>query len=175
MKIFLVTGESFTVPGRLMKPFPTRELANIEAARMVNILLEEVDMNGNARPGNWEPPLLDARQERAAQLGLKDARYLSTDDDGHVGITEVDMPDVENNDAEDAARWRALMASDRIWVMNEDGFKFGPDGSVQPGQRGQLHIGIKFWDKYPVKDAGHTQAQSRAVLTAYVDHIRSAK
>ena len=172
MKIYLVTGESFLVPGKPMKPFLTLEAADAEAASMVNILLEETDCAADARPENWKIALADARHARAMQLEYDSVSDIEPDEDGYVEIIEFDIPDA-NGLYEDAARWRALMASDRIRMMGAAGFKFAPDGSIVAEDRGELHIGMEFWNKHPAKDdPRYPQEQCRRVLEAYVDHIR---
>lgn len=75
---------------------------------------------------------------------------------------------------EDAARWRALMSSQRIRVMGSAGFSITPDGARLPAEP-RLHMGVEFWD---IHDAAHPcaefpQEKCRAQLIAYVDRIRS--
>ncbi|TCU34089.1 hypothetical protein [Rhizobium azibense] len=93
MKIYLVTGGSFTVPGKPMKPFPSLEQANAEAASMVNILREEVDLDNSATAANWKASLEEARAARMEELGLDpETDELSDDRDGFVEIVEMEMP-----------------------------------------------------------------------------------
>lgn len=76
---------------------------------------------------------------------------------------------------EDAERWRALMASQRIRVMGSAGLcRDGDRIMVLPG--GRMHLGVELWN---VHDAPHPSAEfpqesSRELLTFYVDQIRAA-
>lgn len=77
---------------------------------------------------------------------------------------------------EDAERWRALMASQRIRVMGSAGFHWRKPGEkigVRPGD--YMHIGVEFWN---VHEAAHPSAEfpqehSRELLTFYADRIRA--
>jgi hypothetical protein len=53
----------------------------------------------------------------------------------------------EQSDAVDAARWRALMASERIRIMGSAGFKLDGGDALVPA-RDDLHIGVELWSKH---------------------------
>lgn len=94
-KVYLVEAEHWFIGGTPRKAFATRELANVEAASLVNMLrkdvdpLKEVGMPATATPSNWEEKLQEARKVRA-RLFECDPDDLG-EDDGDVWITELDV------------------------------------------------------------------------------------
>lgn len=70
----------------------------------------------------------------------------------------------------EAARWRALISSDRIRVMGVAGFDCASDGSVTLREGpGWHHMGLEVWDSHPAK-GDESDVRGRKVLLAYVDH-----
>jgi len=69
------------------------------------------------------------------------------------------------SEALDAARWRALMASQRITAMGWAGFDAKPDG-------GYRHLTLNFWTHNEGGDTPDTHG--REMLTKYVDTIIAA-
>lgn len=81
-------------------------------------------------------------------------------------------PPIEGRDADverDAARWRALMSSDRIRMMGRAGFDTAADGTITLRDwDGWHHMGIEVWDRHPAK-GDDSDSHGRKVLLAYVD------
>lgn len=80
-------------------------------------------------------------------------------------------PPIEGRDADverDAARWRALMSSDRIRMMGCAGFDFADDGTVNLRAGVGHHMGVEVWDKHPAR-GDDCDTRGRKVLLAYVD------
>lgn len=68
---------------------------------------------------------------------------------------------------DDALRWRALLASDRIRVLGRAGWKETED---------YWHIGVDFYSTFPEdQDVGVEKGYGISYLTAYADHIREMK
>jgi hypothetical protein len=88
--VFLVQGEHFSNPGNPMKVFATEAGAAAEAASLVNLLLDWVDLPKDATAENWEAKLLEARQKRAADFEIDDLDDLE-EDDGDVWVTKMEV------------------------------------------------------------------------------------
>lgn len=70
-KIYLVEAEHFSVPGRPLKAFKTREAAVVEAIDLVNIMLRDRAIRDQAAwlstvPETWEADLADLQEEFGA-------------------------------------------------------------------------------------------------------------
>lgn len=77
----------------------------------------------------------------------------------------------EGENARDAARWRALIGSDRIRMMGCAGFDTAQDGTVTLRDwDGWHHFGMEVWDKHPAK-GDDSDSHGRKVLMAYVDAL----
>jgi len=80
-----------------------------------------------------------------------------------------------STDHTDAARWRALMSSQRIRVMGSAGLHRDQAGKLAARSDGRVHIGVEFWS---IHDAPHPSAEfpqegSREILTFYADFLRA--
>ena len=76
---------------------------------------------------------------------------------------------------EDAERWRALIASQRIRVMGSAGlYRDGDRHKKRSG--GRMHLGVELWNVHdaPHPSAEFPQERSREMLIFYVDQIRAA-
>jgi hypothetical protein len=77
-------------------------------------------------------------------------------------------------DAEDAARWRALMSSQRVRVIGSAGLVDPTTGNLRMPPDGYIHIGIELWSlhnaPHPSKD--FPQDRCREQLTFYADFLR---
>lgn len=86
----------------------------------------------------------------------------------------------------DAARWRALMSSQRMHFMGAAGFTFTPKDGDEKNRKmvnltpsattpiNNLHFGMEFWDKFPnEKYPEHSDSFERELLTVYVDELIS--
>lgn len=81
--------------------------------------------------------------------------------------------------AQDAARWRALLASQRMHFMGCAGFELQPEDEKtrdnltpvpMPGT--YMHFGMEFWSEHPAHgDPRYPDNFERRLLTAYVDEI----
>ena len=67
------------------------------------------------------------------------------------------------DDAEDAARWRAMLASQRVRVL----------GTAHLGEP-YAHIGLELWGQYPGVIPSMQDANRSAVI-AYADGLRKAQ
>jgi len=76
---------------------------------------------------------------------------------------------------EDAERWRALMASQRIRVMGSAGI-YSMEADLRAPTDGYMHMGVEFWSLHrsvhPSKD--FPQERCREALTFYADQLRAA-
>jgi hypothetical protein len=75
-----------------MSAHANRESANREAASLVNMLREAIDLPQSATAEDWEPQLEDARKHRAVQIEC-DVDELD-DSDGDVWIMELELEGV---------------------------------------------------------------------------------
>ena len=91
MNVYILQGTHFSVTGRIMEVF-TYLIgpggAQEHALRLVNMAREEVDLPHGEDPEKFEHYMLEARDKRAADLGLPSAESLHDDDDAAVWITE---------------------------------------------------------------------------------------
>ena len=95
MNIFVVQGDHPSIPGHIMKFYATRALANIEAANIVNLLLNDYTddeddspiIAADATAETWEAKCLEYRQHVADDMDV-DLDHLDNDDAGDVWITE---------------------------------------------------------------------------------------
>jgi hypothetical protein len=80
-----------------------------------------------------------------------------------------------NRLVEDAERWRALMASQRIRIMGAAGWVLNSDGT-RTRKNGPMHLGLELWSEHPAvhPSAEYPQGHCRALLVTYVDEIRQA-
>jgi hypothetical protein len=76
---------------------------------------------------------------------------------------------------EDAERWRALMASQRIRVMGSSGLYWDDDGRVHRRADGHMHLGVELWNQHeaPHPSAEFPQDRCRELLTFYVARVRA--
>lgn len=88
--IFILQGVHFHVPGNQLSAHATKASADIEAASLVNEMLEWIELPQDAKPETWEADLLRARKARAEQMGCDDPDDLG-DDDCDVWITELPL------------------------------------------------------------------------------------
>lgn len=88
-KIYIVRATHWYVPGEPIKACATREVANREAASIVNDLRNDLAMTHSASVTSWKKPLLDARRKRARELATKVENLGS--DDADVWITELEI------------------------------------------------------------------------------------
>ncbi|KAF0102191.1 MAG: hypothetical protein FD144_2626 [Rhodospirillaceae bacterium] len=79
-----------------------------------------------------------------------------------------------STDYTDAARWRALMSSQRIRVMGSAGLRRDEAGNLTVRSDGHLHIGVEFWSVHESRhpSAEYPQERSREILTFYADFLR---
>jgi hypothetical protein len=89
-KVFVLHGDSSMVSGHIMKLFATRELANVEAAKLANILLDEQEMNQKATPDNWSDCIIEMKQAVADDRGC-DLDDLGDDECGDLWIIEEEL------------------------------------------------------------------------------------
>ncbi len=88
-----------------------------------------------------------------------------------------------DDDKIDAARWRALMSSQRMHLMGCAGIELvnkpGTTGRktadlipvMKPGE--YQHFGMEFWSTHPsFGDPQYPDDFERSLLIAYVDHLR---
>jgi hypothetical protein len=85
-------------------------------------------------------------------------------------------------DREDAARWRALMASDKMHFMGCAGFDFAnkpgttgkltQDQVATPKDGKMMHFGMEFWWPLPGERDKWPDDFERAFMVTYVDEIR---
>ena len=98
-------------------------------------------------------------------------------------LAALPVPVGDAQDRIDAARWRALMSSQRLHFMGSAGFEHIPkDGdpdnralaNTTPKPRGDrdMHFGMEFWD-VAKQDDRFPDTFERELLTVYVDAIRS--
>jgi hypothetical protein len=87
MKMFLVQGDHFHIPGRQMSLHASEASASIDAAAMVNHLLEWVKQPQDAKPETWEADLVRALNARALELEC-DIEDIGSDG-ADVWITEL--------------------------------------------------------------------------------------
>ena len=102
MKIFLLQADHPTNPTRVLKPFATMALANIEAARLTNLVLEDYldeddkpHLAADATPENWQEKFIEYKQHHADDLGI-DMDMMTDDDDGDIWIEEMDLIGAED-------------------------------------------------------------------------------
>lgn len=86
--IHIVQAVHFSEPGSPMSAHETRELAEIEALSLVNIMRRSVGLPEVANPKLWETALLEAREAHAADIGCP-LDEIDEEDDGDVWITEL--------------------------------------------------------------------------------------
>jgi hypothetical protein len=89
MRIFVVQGKHWHIPGRTMSAHTFKSGADAEAASLVNILRKDVGMAENATAYNWQRRLDAARNARARQIGC-DADSLGVSD-ADVWVTELEV------------------------------------------------------------------------------------
>jgi len=79
------------------------------------------------------------------------------------------------SDAEDAARWRALMSSQRIRVIGSAGLVDAVTGEPRAPADGYAHIGVELWSLHRSAhpDPEFPQDRCREQLTFYVDFLRA--
>ena len=79
---------------------------------------------------------------------------------------------MQTDDARDAARWRALLASGRLRLLGSAGFDnsslYGIKDGRQADPSGYRHFGMEFWTIH-FHDSSADNATGQAVLTAYAD------
>lgn len=94
--------------------------------------------------------------------------------DTHIRLM-LALPQFEA-DARDAARWRALLASERIRVLGSAGLMADTDPNGRP-YNGYAHLGLEIWTKFSKEgysqklqdDIVHGNATGIEWLTKYVD------
>jgi hypothetical protein len=104
MKIYVLEGIHFTVPGHARTMFATREAADKEAAALTNDLREWVELPKDATATNWQEKLREARLKRAEDMSIEiDDELLNEDpssdalgdalgdENGDVWITEEEL------------------------------------------------------------------------------------
>ena len=117
-----------------------------------------------------------AQGEDKAFCATMSDRMRAARDRARVGLVAAE------SDRIDAARWRALMSSERMHFMGSAGFLHEhKDGDPtnrklvnitpipRPGE--QMHFGMEFWD-VGAKDDRFPDTFERELLTVYVDAIR---
>ena len=77
--------------------------------------------------------------------------------------------------ARDAARWRALLSSDRLRLLGSAGFGTTSSGqkavdSRIPDPSGYRHFGMEFWTKHREKSSEHGARVLEAYADAILDH-----
>jgi hypothetical protein len=85
--VFIVEGEHWHTPGRLMKVCATQEIAQHEALSLVNILRSDVDLPPETEPENLEKALEQAFEKRAEDTG-KDIEEIK----GTAGVWIDEQP-----------------------------------------------------------------------------------
>ncbi|MCK1577824.1 hypothetical protein [Bradyrhizobium sp. 174] len=88
--IFILQSVHFHVPGNHLSAHAAKASADIEAASLVNAMLEWIELPQDAKPETWEADLLRARKARAEQMACDDPDDLG-DDDGDIWITELPL------------------------------------------------------------------------------------
>lgn len=88
--------------------------------------------------------------------------------------------DVAADIERDAARWRALMSSERIRLIGRFGFMSNPETKVtmvdtEAAKESCLHMGIEIWDRYAGYDVSLETRGTAGwdTLTAYADYLIS--
>lgn len=105
--------------------------------------------------------MVDVIQDAHNKVGDTVAIIKASADAMEIGRSALQEPV-----SDDALRWRALMASDRIRIMGWAGMP----NRTAPGK--DMHMGVEFWSDHPAKgDANYPQDDSRAQLTAYADSL----
>jgi hypothetical protein len=77
-KVYIVEGEHPFIPGTAISAHATLRLANLAAASLLNIMLEDSELAADATPDNWEEKLEELHDERG-------------DDDCYVIVLELDI------------------------------------------------------------------------------------
>lgn len=116
-------------------------------------------------------------QEFAARIrALSQAAPAPVEQDGLGSPSGLGGPASTPSDAQDAARWRALLSSQRIRVMGSAGFK-SVDGEWLLPSDGYLHMGVEFWSLHnaPHPSEEFPQDRCRNQLIAYADYLRALK
>ena len=80
-KIYVVHGVHFEVPGTILSAHRTEAAANVAAAELVNIMLNELEIEQTANARNW-----------ADLLDLVNGS-IADDDEAHVCVMELDLED----------------------------------------------------------------------------------
>ncbi len=93
MKIHLIQGTHFRVPGTTISAAHSVTRAKEEALRIVNCLREEFNLPPFTNPEAYEEGLAEARQEMAAELhcDLEELGLFNAD----VWITEIELIEEE--------------------------------------------------------------------------------
>ncbi|MCF8533852.1 MAG: hypothetical protein K9G48_12670 [Reyranella sp.] len=142
--------------------------------------------------GHWPQVLHIARRQLGAP-GFDDSplvRRLSAAvvilQDRIDGLLHANNREVERRRAadQDAARWRALMSSQRMHFMGSSGFDFHgmreaagrryftAESTAKPRDGSHLHFGMEFWDVHEAHgDPEFPDHFERSLLTAYVDAL----
>lgn len=96
-----------------------------------------------------------------------DGRFNGPHDHPLDLVSALAQESPDEDDARDAARWRALLGSQRIRMLGWTGFD--QDGNVQPSTdpRGYMHFGVEFWSQHPTMEV----ARARTILTSYADAL----
>lgn len=94
-KVFVVTGEHFSVPGRPMQVFSSEGAAKGYALGLVNLLRQHVDLPFATDPDKWEAAMTEARRRHAENLGYSAEQIaddaLDVEDDGWVQIDALTL------------------------------------------------------------------------------------
>ncbi|NEI71017.1 hypothetical protein GR212_15670 [Rhizobium lusitanum] len=114
MKIYLLEAESFHVPGHTKSSHATIASMDVEAARLVNMLRDEVDLLQDASPADWQAKCLEARQARADEAGLA----LDDLNEGDVWFTEMDLAGFSERPAGDVEAFASDLLKDVIGDIN---------------------------------------------------------
>jgi hypothetical protein len=87
MKIYLLEASFFLTPRRIKSLHASMASLNVSAADLVNLILQEVELNNDATPEDWQAKCLQARYARAEATG----RRVDDLDGGQVWFTEMDL------------------------------------------------------------------------------------
>ncbi|MBH0113220.1 hypothetical protein I5E68_09705 [Novosphingobium sp. YJ-S2-02] len=89
-------------------------------------------------------------------------------------LTDAAFSEIEQEAlVEDAERWRVFFGSERFYVMGAAGFDWENACVREPRNPNEwLHFTLNIWDIHPAGDDAQG-VQGRAMLLAYVDHLRA--
>ncbi|CDZ67667.1 Hypothetical protein NGAL_HAMBI2605_59480 [Neorhizobium galegae bv. orientalis] len=87
IKVYLLEADFFLVPGRKQSLHTDMASLNVAAAELANLLLQEVELEDDATPEDWQAKCLQARYARAVSTG----RRVDDLNGGHVRFTEMEL------------------------------------------------------------------------------------